>query len=159
MRFTTQLFLIFFISFTPCQTYSAIDTYAFSNDQVRLRFQKLTTDLRCPKCQNQNIADSNAEIAKDLRTKVFQMLEKGKSDKEIVQFMTDRYGDFVLYEPEFNSKTFVLWGGPVALLFFGLLIVVWISRLKYRTDENHSQMDSDVEREKLLQKILEENKD
>ncbi|MGR9116313.1 MAG: cytochrome c-type biogenesis protein [Gammaproteobacteria bacterium] len=139
--------------------HAAIDTYQFSSDESRERFQKLTSELRCPKCQNQNIADSNAEIAKDLRTKVFQMLEKGKTNDEIINYMTDRYGEFVLYEPKFNARTLLLWGGPVMLLLLGLTIVFWLSRRRFKADDGPDASGLDNERQSRLQKILEDDKD
>ena len=138
---------------------AAIDTYQFSNDENRYRFQTLTSELRCPKCQNQNIADSNAEIAKDLRTKVFQMLEQGRSDDEIIHYMTERYGDFVLYEPRVNTKTMLLWGGPVILLLLGLTTVFWLSRRRMRAENDAGALSLDAEQQRRLKKILEEDKD
>ena len=84
------------------------------------RLQKLSEELRCLVCQNQTIADSNAELAQDLRREVRTMIKDGKSDKEIVDFMVTRYGDFVLYRPPVKGITLLLWGGPVALLLLGL---------------------------------------
>src|SRR5690606_30584825 len=88
---------------------AAIDTYEFGSDSERARFRQLTEELRCPKCQNQNIADSNAPIATDLRREIFRMLEEGKSDDEIVDYLVDRYGDFVRYKPPVNARTLLLW--------------------------------------------------
>ena len=78
---------------------AAIDTYEFKNDAERDRFRELTKELRCPKCQNQDIADSNAPIATDLRREIFRMLGEGKDNQQIIDFMVDRYGDFVRYKP------------------------------------------------------------
>ena len=100
-----------------------IETYDFDNDSLRERFQVLAEELRCPKCQNQNIADSNAPIAEDLRKQLHAQLHEGKSDDEIVEFMVQRYGDFVLYRPRVNSVTLVLWLAPAILLVLALLIV------------------------------------
>lgn len=107
---------------------AAIDVYQFDDPEKEQRFQKLAFELRCPKCQNQNIADSNAEIAKDLRTKIQQMLVADKSDTEIVDYMVERYGDFVLYEPQVKPETYLLWFGPALFLVFGLIIVALIIR-------------------------------
>lgn len=84
------------------------------------RLQKLSEELRCLVCQNQTIADSNAELAVDLRREIRGMIKDGKSDKEIVDFMVVRYGDFVLYRPPVKGITLLLWGGPIALLLIGL---------------------------------------
>ena len=84
------------------------------------RLQKLSEELRCLVCQNQTIADSNVELAQDLRREVRGMIKDGKSDKEIVDFMVARYGDFVLYRPPVKGITLLLWGGPVGLMLLGL---------------------------------------
>jgi cytochrome c-type biogenesis protein CcmH len=107
---------------------AAIDVYTFNNDGDRARFQQLTAELRCPKCQNQNIADSNAPIAQDLRNKIQLMLSEKKSDKEIIDYMIERYGDFVLYQPRMDKKTWILWFGPAVLLALGIIVVIVIGR-------------------------------
>ncbi|AZE22149.1 Cytochrome c heme lyase subunit CcmL [Pseudomonas chlororaphis subsp. aureofaciens] len=96
--------------------HAAIDTYEFANDAERERFRELTKELRCPKCQNQDIADSNAPIAADLRKEIFRMLGEGKDNQQIIDFMVDRYGDFVRYKPALTGKTALLWFGPAGLL-------------------------------------------
>lgn len=98
---------------------AAIDTYQFKDETERARFRSLTEELRCPKCQNQNIADSNAPIATDLRREIFRMLEEGQSNAQIVDFLVLRYGDFVLYKPPLNARTYLLWYGPFVLLGLG----------------------------------------
>lgn len=103
---------------------AAIDTYEFASDAERERFRELTLELRCPKCQNQDIADSNAPIAADLRKEIFRMLGEGKSNEQIVDFMVDRYGEFVRYRPAVTARTWLLWFGPAALLGTGLLVMV-----------------------------------
>jgi cytochrome c-type biogenesis protein CcmH len=85
------------------------------------RLVKLSEELRCLVCQNQNIADSNAELAQDLRREIRTMIAAGKSDKEIIDFMVARYGDFVLYKPPFKATTILLWVGPIALMLLGLV--------------------------------------
>lgn len=102
---------------------AAIDTYEFANDAERERFRDLTSELRCPKCQNQDIADSNAPIAADLRKQIFSQLQQGKSNQQIVDYMVDRYGEFVRYKPEVSERTWLLWFGPAALLGFGVVII------------------------------------
>ncbi|VXC34318.1 Cytochrome c-type biogenesis protein CcmH [Pseudomonas sp. 8Z] len=110
--------------------HAAIDTYEFANDAERERYRTLVEELRCPKCQNQNIADSNAPIAMDLRNEVYQMVEAGKSDAQIIDFLVARYGDFVLYNPPVTSRTLLLWYGPAGLLLigFGVLGVIVLRR-------------------------------
>ncbi|MEW6990188.1 cytochrome c-type biogenesis protein CcmH [Colwelliaceae bacterium 6441] len=106
------------------------DTYVFNDEVTEVRYKSLVKELRCPKCQNQNLADSNSPIAADLRREVYELLEQGKSDGEIVNFMVKRYGEFVLYRPQVSSLTYVLWFGPALLLFIGVIIVVMILRKK-----------------------------
>ena len=109
---------------------AAIDTYTFKSETQREQFRQLTAELRCPKCQNQNIADSNAPIATDLRREIFRMLEEGKDNQQITEYLVARYGDFVRYKPELNSRTWLLWYGPGALLLAGLLVLGLIVRRK-----------------------------
>jgi len=109
---------------------SSIDSRQFANPEQQQAYEELTSELRCLVCQNQTIADSNAELAGDLRRQVQEMLEQGKSRDDIVTFMTDRYGDFVLYKPPFKLKTGLLWVGPVAFLLLGLLAIVLVIRHK-----------------------------
>ncbi|WP_269844786.1 cytochrome c-type biogenesis protein [Methyloprofundus sedimenti] len=131
---------------------AAIDVYQFDDPEKEKRFQHLTFELRCPKCQNQNIADSNAEISQDLRTKIFQMLNAGKSDDEIVDYMVERYGDFVLYEPRVKPQTYLLWFGPGLFLLLGLLVVVLIIRSRnkaYKEANDHAPSLSNSEAKTL----------
>ena len=87
------------------------------------RFNQLTQELRCLVCQNQNLADSDAQLAHDLRAEVHEMLVAGKSDDEIKQFMVERYGDFVLYRPPVQKNTYLLWLAPMALLLIGGVVL------------------------------------
>jgi cytochrome c-type biogenesis protein CcmH len=98
---------------------AAIDTYAFDNDEQQARFSALTQQLRCPKCQNQDLADSNAPIAADLRREVHRLLSEGKSDQQVVDYLVARYGEFVRYKPAFEARTWLLWVGPGLLLITG----------------------------------------
>lgn len=102
---------------------AAIDTYRFANDEQRERFTELTQQLRCPKCQNQDIADSNAPIAADLRREIHRLLVEGQDNAQIIDFMVDRYGEFVRYRPALTARTGLLWFGPAALLFGGMLVI------------------------------------
>jgi len=100
----------------------AIDSdITFDSPEQEERYDRLINELRCLVCQNQTIADSNADLAKDLRRQTLDMLRQGKSDDEIVKFMTDRYGDFVLYRPPVKPTTWLLWGAPMILLLIGVI--------------------------------------
>ncbi len=132
--------------------FAAIDVYQFDDTEKEKRFHQLAFELRCPKCQNQNIADSNSEIAQDLRAKIFQMLNTDKSDEQIVDYMVARYGDFVLYEPKVKPQTYLLWYGPGLFLLLGLIIVVFIIRSRskaYTETHDHQPALSDSEAKAL----------
>jgi len=118
-KITALLLLLFSIS-----TFSAIDAFNFQSDQQESDYHQLTQQLRCPQCQNNNIADSNATIAVDMRAKVFELLQAGKTKQEIVDYMVQRYGHFVTYDPPLTPATIMLWAIP-ALLFLGGLFIVF----------------------------------
>jgi cytochrome c-type biogenesis protein CcmH len=129
--------------------HAAIDAYEFRDDAERARYAELTKELRCPKCQNQDIADSNAPIAADLRKEIFRMLGEGQSNQQIIDFMVDRYGDFVRYKPALNSSTWLLWFGPAGLLIGGLLVIGVIVVRRRGQGRNMSDALSDEERQRL----------
>lgn len=133
--------------------HAAIDTYQFANDTDRERFRELTKELRCPKCQNQDIADSNAPIAADLRKEIFRMLGEGKDNQQIIDFMVDRYGDFVRYKPALTGKTALLWFGPAGLLLGGLVIIAVIVRRR-RVERSDSPNTLSVEERQRLDQLL-----
>lgn len=103
--------------------HAAIDPDEFENEAQRVRYQHFIADLRCPKCQNQNLAGSDAPIAMDLRKELRRLLQEGQSDQQIVDFMVARYGDFILYKPRFDRHTAVLWLTPAALLTLGIGVI------------------------------------
>ncbi|MED5610283.1 MULTISPECIES: cytochrome c-type biogenesis protein [Pseudomonas] len=138
--------------------YAAIDTYEFPNEAERQRFRDLTTELRCPKCQNQDIADSNAPIAADLRKQIYEQLQQGKSDEQIVDYMVDRYGDFVRYKPPVNSRTWLLWFGPAALLGLGVLVVGVLVARRRRVASGPSASLSAEEQARLNQLLDNQDK-
>ena len=138
---------------------AAIDTYEFANDAERDRFRELTKELRCPKCQNQDIADSNAPIATDLRREIYRMLGEGKDNQQILDFMVARYGDFVLYKPALTSKTAVLWFGPLALLVGGLVVIGVIVGRRRRTEQVEGSDTLSAEERKRLDTLLDKTKD
>ena len=139
--------------------HAAIDTYEFANDAERDRFRELTKELRCPKCQNQDIADSNAPIATDLRREIYRMLGEGKDNQQILDFMVARYGDFVLYKPALTGKTAVLWFGPLALLVGGLVVIGVIVGRRRRTEQVAGSDTLSAEERKRLDTLLDKTKD
>lgn len=108
-----------------------VDTFQFHSDADRIRGVALAKALRCPQCQNQNLVESNATQAYKLRLEVYEMVNQGKSDAEIIQIMTQRFGDFVNYQPPLNSHTWLLWGLPFGLLTTMLAAIMW--RVKRKT--------------------------
>ena len=109
---------ILFLTFSLSLSVLAQDPMVFENQQQQDRFNRLTEELRCLVCQNQNLADSDAPLAHDLRREVHEMLISGQSNEQIKQFLVERYGDFVLYRPPVQKNTYLLWLGPL-LLFLG----------------------------------------
>lgn len=105
----------------------------FADPAEEARFHSLASELRCVKCQNQSLADSNAQIARDLRHEVLQLMRQGKSDAEVKEFLVRRYGEFVLYRPQVASRTWLLWFGPVLLLLAGGVAVARIVRRRAGT--------------------------
>lgn len=107
----------------------AIDTgKAFDDPELQARYEKIIEEVRCLKCQNQSIKDSNAFLADDLRREIRRMLHDGMSDQEIYDFLVKRYGDFALYRPRFQGKTLVLWLAPAILLLGGAVLITGIIR-------------------------------
>lgn len=108
--------------------YAAIDVYDFDSIQQEAQYRGLIEELRCPKCQNQNLAGSDAPIAQDLKQKTYDMVKDGRSDTEIRSYMQERYGDFISYKPPVRPSTWILWFFPPLLLVF--LIVGWFWQSK-----------------------------
>ena len=136
---------------SPAQ--AAIETYEFASPEMADRFNDLTEELRCPKCQNQNLSGSDSIISKDLRRQVKRMVDDGKSNDEIRTFMAQRYGDFILYDPPFKMETLVLWLAPGVFLVVGLLAIVFIRRGKKPAP---AALDDDEQAQ--LQALLDANK-
>ena len=128
------------------QSLAVIETSEFSSPDLELRYKALSQELRCPKCQNQNIADSNAPISRDLRAIVHEQLEAGATDKEIIEFLVDRYGEFVRYRPGVDSNTLWLWSAPIILLMMAVAVVV----TQIRKDRDRQTISSNAERANRL---------
>ena len=147
--------LFIFLLVMSCGAH-AVDTHQLSDPKQQESYETLTKELRCLVCQNQTIADSNAELAADLRRQVYEMLQQGKSEAEIIRFMTDRYGDFVLYKPPFEGKTSLLWIAPVVFLLMGLITVFFvIRRKKAATVAQADALAADTPKQKKIRSLLE----
>lgn len=122
MKYKLQICLLLSLFLTALSSLAAIEVLSFDNEQQHDRYQKLISELRCPKCLNANLAGSDAPIAADLRAEIHEQILAGNSDEEILEFLTDRYGDFILYRPPLNPGTTLLWFGPPFLLLAGFFI-------------------------------------
>lgn len=127
-----------------------IETFKFESAETEKIFHKLSEEIRCLVCQNQNIAESNADLAKDLRLEIYTMLSEGKTEDEIVAFMVERYGDYVLYRPPFKPMTWLLWFGPAIIFFMGLIFVVRFMKSQNKQPAAESLSADDLERIKNL---------
>ena len=121
-----------------CQL-AAKEPLIFMNPEQEARYNELTLELRCLVCQNQNLADSDAPLAQDLRKEIYDMMQAGRSNEEIKTFMVDRYGDFVLYKPPVQGNTLALWLAPAVLLLLGGVVVVLIVRKRTRMFAEHKK--------------------
>jgi len=139
MKTLFSLVLLFCI-LSPAR--AAIEAYEFQDPSIEAEYKALIEELRCLVCQNQNLAGSDADLAKDLRQQTYDMLQQGKNREQVVEYMVTRYGDFVLYRPPVKSSTLLLWGGPFALLLFVLIAVIY-RVLKNRKIEAPQQKDMD----------------
>ena len=127
-----KVLLILLLSFSAyAQLQQVQEPLVFKNQQEQDRFDQLTKELRCLVCQNQNLADSDAPLAHDLKREVHAMLQTGQSNEQIKQFMVERYGDFVLYRPPVQQNTYLLWLAPLVLLLGGAFVLR--SNIKKRT--------------------------
>jgi len=118
------LFILICLFTSPA--WCAQDTYHWRSTDESTRFKILTSELRCLVCQNQTIAESNAPLANDLREQVFKKIQQGESNKQIIDYLVVRYGDYILYRPPFRSSTLLLWFGPFLLLGFGLFFLIYL---------------------------------
>ena len=120
----TLLFLFFSCFASP----AGRDIYFFNSQAKRAQFNSLTKQLRCLVCQNENLADSGASLAIDLRNKIYTQVKEGKTNAQIIDYMVSRYGDFILFKPPVEKETYLLWFGPFVLLFFGFIVTLIISK-------------------------------
>lgn len=130
---------------------AGIEAYTFASETEEQRYRSLIEELRCPKCQNQNLADSDALIAHDLRDRVHGLMQQGQSDEDIRAYLQQRYGDFILYQPPLTGHTLVLWLAPALLLLVAGLIIGW--RVRRRQSANVS-VALDVAAQTELERLL-----
>ena len=137
MRYLSVFLISFLISLL-----NAEQLITFSDDAYLKRYQNLLEELRCPKCQNQNLADSNAPISNDLKEEIQRLLEQGLDDDDIKRALTERYSDFILYDPKFNKNTYFLWLAPFIVLLIGFW---WVYSMSVKNYISHSK-DRDLEK-------------
>ena len=119
-----SLLFALLLMFVGAALAQAIEPLPFKDHAEEVRYQHLTAQLRCPMCQNETLADSNAPIARDLRNQIFQLMQHGQTDAQIKQYLVDRYSEFVLYDPPVARNTWLLWFGPLVILLVGAAAVV-----------------------------------
>ena len=113
---------------------ASLQTYTFDDPHKEALFRELISEIRCPKCQNQTIADSDAPLAKDLRDRTYLMVQEGASKQEVIDYMVARYGDFAYYRPPVRTSTLVLWLGPLLVVLAGAGVILWRVRSRSNTD-------------------------
>lgn len=149
-KFISKLIFLVVASYALSAAAAPIETFKFDSPETEKVFHKLSEEIRCLVCQNQNIAESNADLAKDLRLEIYNMLSEGKTEDEIVSFMVDRYGDYVLYRPPFKPMTWLLWFGPIIVFIFGLFFVVRFMKSQNSDGQVEELSAEEIERIKNL---------
>lgn len=144
------VFVLIFFTFSIAVATTPAIPPEFTNAEQESRYQRLTNELRCVVCQNQSLADSNAELAQDLRDQVRKMILQGQSDHEITEFLVARYGQFVLYNPPLQPLTYLLWIGPLLLLVIALFTLGIFIYRHAQTTKNPPEL-TEIERTKIQQ--------
>ncbi|WP_025120745.1 MULTISPECIES: cytochrome c-type biogenesis protein [unclassified Serratia (in: enterobacteria)] len=137
---------------------AAIDTYKFNSVEQEQQYRELTEQLRCPKCQNNSIADSNAIIASDMRTKVYELMMQGQDKQQVIDYMVARYGNFVTYEPPVTPATLILWVGPLLFVLIGGAVVILRSRQRRTSAVNQEFSEQEQQRLAALLKETDRKK-
>lgn len=149
--------LLMTLMFASVNVFAAIEAHEFSNELDRQRYQSFIEEMRCPKCQNQNLAGSDSPISADLRRELYEMIKADKSDKEIVDFMVERYGEFILYRPRVTPATYALWGAPIALLVIGSIVLIMILRRRRSMSLTQTSQQLNADEQARLTALLGSN--
>jgi len=128
IQLSATLMIVMLLLMAAPVTHAAVEVLEFSSERQEQRYLDLIDELRCMVCQNQNLADSTADLAKDLRERTYQMVRTGKTDSQIIEYMVARYGDFVIYRPPLKASTYLLWFGPLAILLLAVVTFILYSR-------------------------------
>ena len=145
------------LALTAVLSAPSVELRSFKSAEEEARFKALSEELRCLVCQNQSLADSDAELARDLRREVHEMIDAGKSDEQILDFLVARYGDFVLYRPPLNASTLLLWIGPFVVLL-GALIALIISIRKRAREESTDADNLDEAKRDQVRALLDKHR-
>ena len=145
-----RILVIFLLFIVSGSLHAEDQRFPFSNPEQVEQFRKLTEELRCLVCQNQSLADSDAELANDLRKKVYELMDEGKTNDEIIEELVARYGEFVLYRPRLNVQTYLLWFAPIILVLIGIIAIVIMMR---RRSDSIDVKETDLQ---SVRKLLEE---
>lgn len=151
MRWINRLTAASMLLFSLCAV-AGQETLIFDNDGLRERYMALTEQLRCTKCENQNIAGSNAPISEDMRNKTYELLHLGYTDDQVVDYMIDRYTEYVIYQPRLSWRTVWLWLGPFLALLLGGLMVARLARRSGGSGRDELSADEHVRLQTLLNK-------
>ncbi|WP_249976524.1 cytochrome c-type biogenesis protein [Vreelandella olivaria] len=154
MALVRTLSVLLLLMFSGGAIAGGIEVREFDDPVMEKRYRDLTASMRCPLCENQAIDDSDAPISADMRERVYQLLQDGQSDIEIVDHMVQRFGDYILYNPRLENRTYLLWGLPIGLVLVGVIVVVLMVRArrnasaKALTAEERARLDALINRER-----------
>lgn len=154
MALTRTLSVLLMLLFTVSAIAGGIEVREFDDPVMEKRYRDLTASMRCPLCENQAIDDSDAPISGDMRERVYLLLQDGQSDIEIIDHMVQRFGDYILYNPRLENRTYLLWGLPIGLIFVGMLVVVLMVRARRNASakalsaEERARLDALINRER-----------
>ena len=150
MKKQITLFLLLSTIIFSVANAAPIETFKFESAENEKIFHKLSEELRCLVCQNQNIAESNSDLAKDLRLEIYNMLSQGKTEDQIVDFMVQRYGDYVLYRPPFKPMTWLLWFGPAIIFIAGTIFAIRLMKTQSSAVTESGLSEDEIKRVKSL---------
>lgn len=158
-RGRSLLAMVALMLLTAVPSHAVVEVYEFESEVTRQRYLSFIEELRCPKCQNQNLAGSDSPIASDLRRELRRLLDEARSDTEIVDFMVQRYGEYVLYKPKLQRNTMILWGLPLLLLVGALMSVLVLIRRRRVLAPEPSQAPLTDRQQQRLDELLARAKD
>ncbi len=156
MKTISFIFVAMMTLLVSMSSKAEILVYEFNNPAFEMRFNQLSQELRCPKCQNNNIADSNAPLSVDLKNIIYEQLHAGASDEEIVNYLVERYGDFITYRPPVKPSTWFIWFGPFVVLFIGAVVILRFVMGRKKPAEIQQQVSNDNNASANSQALLNE---